>query len=42
MHGIYGGLAAGVVFGIMMAMVGILPMREWRAGRHLRLVSAST
>jgi hypothetical protein len=25
-HGIYGGLAAGLVFGIMMAMVGMLPM----------------
>lgn len=25
-HGIYGGLAAGLVFGIMMAMMGMLPM----------------
>jgi hypothetical protein len=25
-HGMYGGLAAGLVFGIMMAMMGMLPM----------------
>ena len=25
-HGVYGGLAGGVVFGAMMAMMGMLPM----------------
>ena len=25
-HGVYGGLAGGVVFGVMMAMMGMLPM----------------
>jgi uncharacterized membrane protein YagU involved in acid resistance len=32
MHGVYGGLAGGLIFGVMMGMMGMLPMIAKMAG----------
>jgi hypothetical protein len=32
LHGVYGGLAGGVIFGVMMSMMGMLPMIARMAG----------